>query len=69
MLYNRVSSFIDPDSRMTLKSYLALITLATITTIVLAVGVVLGYSLQKTYLDSISQRGLELGRVIAHNEK
>lgn len=54
---------------MTLKSYLALITLSTITLIVLAVGVVLGYSLQKSYLDSISQRGLELGRVIAHNEK
>ncbi|QRV23630.1 sensor histidine kinase [Marinomonas foliarum] len=69
MLYNRVSYFIDLETRMTLKSYLALITLSTITLIVLAVGVVLGYSLQKSYLDSISQRGLELGRVIAHNEK
>ncbi|MBU1295327.1 MAG: sensor histidine kinase [Gammaproteobacteria bacterium] len=54
---------------MTLKSYLALITISTITIIVLAVGVVLGYSLQKTYLDGISQRGLELGHVIAHNER
>jgi two-component system, CitB family, sensor kinase len=61
--------FISNEAQMTLKSYLALITISTITIIVLAVGVVLGYSLQKTYLDSISQRGIELGRVIAHNEK
>ncbi|REG84139.1 ATP-binding protein [Marinomonas pollencensis] len=54
---------------MTLKSYLALITLSTVTLIVIVVGLVLGYSLQNAYLEGISQRGLELGRVIAHNEK
>ncbi|MBJ7554322.1 sensor histidine kinase [Marinomonas spartinae] len=69
MLYTSVSSFIYPDSRMTLKSYLALITLSTITIIVVAVGVVFGYSLKQTYLEGISQRGIELARVVAHDEK
>ena len=70
MLYNIYSYFYKSNNaQMTLKSYLALITISTITIIVLAVALVLGYSLQKTYLDNISQRGLELGRVIAHNEK
>ena len=69
MLYNRVPNHFNLDSRMTLKSYLALITLSTVTLIVIVVGMVLGYSLQNAYLEGISQRGLELGRVIAHNEK
>jgi len=69
MLYNRVPNHFDLDARMTLKSYLALITLSTVTLIVIVVGLVLGYSLQNAYLEGITQRGLELGRVIAHNEK
>ena len=52
---------------MTLKSYLALITISTITIIVIAVALVLGYSLQKSYLDGIGKRGLELARVIAQD--
>jgi two-component system CitB family sensor kinase len=54
---------------MTLKSYLALITISTITIIVVAVALVFGYSLQNAYLEGISKRGLELGRVVSHDEK
>jgi two-component system CitB family sensor kinase len=53
---------------MTLKSYLALITISTITIIVIAVALVFGYSLQSAYLDGISKRGLELARVIAQDD-
>ncbi|NLQ16152.1 sensor histidine kinase [Marinomonas sp. M1K-6] len=54
---------------MTLKSYLALITISTITIIIVAVALVFGYSLQNAYLDGINKRGLELARVVAHDEK
>ena len=69
MLYTRVSSKMNHDSQMTLKSYLALITVSTITIIIVAVALVFGYSLQNAYLEGISKRGLELARVIAHDEK
>ena len=54
---------------MTLKSYLALITISTITAIIISVAFVFGYSLQNAYLEGISKRGLELARVIAQDEK
>ncbi|MBJ7537625.1 ATP-binding protein [Marinomonas transparens] len=69
MLYNRASSITHNEPRMTLKSYLALITVSTITLIVIAVGLVFGYTLKNSYLDGISNRGLELARVVAHDEK
>lgn len=53
---------------MTLKSYLALITISTITIIVVAIALLFGYSLQNAYLDGISKRGLELARVVAHDD-
>lgn len=54
---------------MTLKSYLALITISTITIIVVAIALVFGYSLQNAYLEGISKRGLELARVVAHDDR
>ena len=53
---------------MTLKSYLALITISTITLLIIAAAGMFGYVLRTTYLDGISQRGLELARVIAHDD-
>lgn len=53
---------------MTLKSYLALITLSTITLLIIAAAAMFGYVLRTAYLDNISQRGLELARVIAHDD-
>ncbi|ETI62522.1 histidine kinase [Marinomonas profundimaris] len=57
------------NAHMTLKSYLALITISTITIIVVAIALVFGYSLQNAYLDGISKRGLELARVVAHDDR
>lgn len=69
MLYNHASFFHVNEAPMTLKSYLALITIATITIIVVAVALVFGYSLQHAYLDGIGKRGLELARVVAQDDK
>lgn len=53
---------------MTLKSYLTAIILATITLITLVSSGVLVFITQQTYLDGVSQRGIELAKVVAADE-
>ncbi|RBO82199.1 ATP-binding protein [Marinomonas aquiplantarum] len=69
MLYTSAFTSLKRISNMTLKSYLALITVTTITLIIVAATLVFGYVLRSAYLDNISQRGLELARVMAHDDK
>lgn len=53
---------------MTLKSYLTAIILITITFIMAISGGLLVIITQQTYLDGVSQRGIELAKVIASDE-
>lgn len=52
---------------MKLKSYLALSTIATTSTIVVVVTVAILFLLKNTYQEGIEERGRELARVIAHD--
>ncbi|MDX1300808.1 sensor histidine kinase [Photobacterium sp.] len=52
---------------MKLKSYLALITVATTSAIVIVVTTAIFFLLQNSYQKGIAARGLELARVIAHD--
>ncbi|PSW05585.1 ATP-binding protein [Photobacterium lipolyticum] len=52
---------------MKLKSYLALITVATTSAIVIVVTTAIFFLLQNSYQEGIEARGLELARVIAHD--
>ncbi|MBM6550426.1 sensor histidine kinase [Marinomonas ostreistagni] len=54
---------------MTLKSYLKAIVLITITLIMAISGVLLVVVTQQTYIDGVSQRGIELAKVIASDEE
>ena len=54
---------------MTLKSYLTAIILITITLITAVSGTLLVFVTKQTYLDGVSQRGIELGRVLAHDPR
>ncbi|SBS33201.1 Sensor histidine kinase CitA [Marinomonas aquimarina] len=54
---------------MTLKSYLTVIILSTITLIIAVSGGLLVFVTKQTYLDGVSQRGIELARVIANDMK
>ena len=53
---------------MTLKSYLSAIILATITLTILISGTLLVFVTKQTYLDGVSQRGMELAKVLAIDE-
>ena len=52
---------------MKLKSYLALSTVATTSSIVIVVTIAILFILQNSYKEGIQGRGLELARVIAHD--
>lgn len=52
---------------MTLKSYLTAIILFTITLIIAVSGSLLVFVTKQTYLDGVSQRGIELARVLAND--
>jgi len=52
---------------MRLKSYLALTTVATTSSIVIAVTTAIFFLLQNTHIEGIQARGLELARLVAHD--
>lgn len=54
---------------MTLKSYLTAIILVTITLIIAVSGGLLVFATKQTYLDGVSQRGIELAQVLASDER
>ncbi|WP_082856428.1 sensor histidine kinase [Marinomonas atlantica] len=54
---------------MTLKSYLTAIILTTITLIIAVSGALLVFVTKQTYLDGISQRGIELAKVVASDPR
>jgi two-component system CitB family sensor kinase len=54
---------------MTLKSYLTAIILLTITLIIAISGTLLVFVTKQTYLDGVSQRGIELARVLASDAR
>ncbi len=54
---------------MTLKSYLSAIILATITLTILISGALLVFVTKQTYIDGVSQRGMELAKVLARDAR
>ncbi|SJL84663.1 ATP-binding protein [Vibrio palustris] len=54
---------------MKLKSHLALSTIATTSTIVIVVTTAIFFLLQNIYHDGLRARGIELGKVIVHNDQ
>jgi len=57
MLYTSAFTSLKRISNMTLKSYLALITVTTITLIIVAATLVFGYVLRSAYLDNLVKEG------------
>ncbi len=58
----------DRSQIMKLKSYLTLSTIAATSSIVMVVTIAILYLLQASYQDGLRARGLELARVIAHDQ-
>ena len=54
---------------MKLKSHLAISTIATTSTIVMVVTTAIFFLLQNLYHDGLRARGIELGKVLAHNQQ